>query len=153
MVLCVQVVADIVARGASPANIRVVSIVAAPPALRVLSESFPGLRVYTAIIDEQASTAQPNHQAQHCGVRWLRCAALCCSVLCPKQWCTARKLALKPLLTLRALGSIRGWQGRRSLSQRQRVRVLLHACVQVDAKGYIHPGLGDAGDRAFGTMH
>ena len=35
------------ARGASPSNIRVVSIVCAPPALKVLGEKFPGLKIYT----------------------------------------------------------------------------------------------------------
>lgn len=50
-----QVVSDIIARGAVPGNIRVVSIVAAPPALRNLSERFPGLRVYTGIIDPEVN--------------------------------------------------------------------------------------------------
>lgn len=72
----VQVLADMVARGADPKNIRVIAVVAAPPALKLLSEQFKGLRVYTAMIDEV-----------------------------------------------------------------------------VDERGYIVPGLGDAGDRAFGTPH
>lgn len=71
----VQVLEDIVSRGASPSNIRVVSVVAAPPALKKLSEKYPGLKVYTAIID-----------------------------------------------------------------------------AEVNQQGYIVPGLGDAGDRAFGTV-
>ncbi|MEW5312054.1 MAG: hypothetical protein WDW38_003714 [Sanguina aurantia] len=49
----VQVLRDIVARGASSFNIRVVCIVAAPPALKTLSEQFPGLRIYTGIIDAE----------------------------------------------------------------------------------------------------
>ena len=37
-----QVLADIVARGADTSNIRVVAVVAAPPALKQLSERYPG---------------------------------------------------------------------------------------------------------------
>ena len=61
-------------RGVKPDLIRIISIVAAPPALRQLSENYPGLEIYTAMIDEG-----------------------------------------------------------------------------LNSKGYIVPGLGDAGDRAFGT--
>ena len=43
---------EITSRGANPEHIRIVSIVAAPPAMRQLSESYPQLQVYTAIIDE-----------------------------------------------------------------------------------------------------
>lgn len=43
---------EITNRGVSPEQIRIVSIVAAPPALRQLSEKYPGLEIYTAIIDE-----------------------------------------------------------------------------------------------------
>ena len=70
----VQVLNDIVARGASPSNIRVISVIAAPPALQKLNDGFPGLKVYTGMID-----------------------------------------------------------------------------AEVNDKGYIVPGVGDAGDRAFGT--
>ena len=65
---------EITNRGVKPELIRIISVVAAPPALRQLSENYPGLEVYTAIIDEG-----------------------------------------------------------------------------LNSKGYIVPGLGDAGDRAFGT--
>jgi uracil phosphoribosyltransferase len=65
---------EIVSRGVEPALIRIVSVVAAPPALKQLSENYSSLQVYTAIIDEG-----------------------------------------------------------------------------LNSKGYIVPGLGDAGDRAFGT--
>lgn len=41
------------ARGAKVANIRVVCVVACPPALSLLSDKYPGLRVYTAMIDEE----------------------------------------------------------------------------------------------------
>lgn len=66
--------AEISKRGVAPENIRIVSIVAAPPALQKLSEIYPQLQIYTAIIDKG-----------------------------------------------------------------------------INDKGYIVPGLGDAGDRAFGT--
>ncbi|KAG2498650.1 hypothetical protein HYH03_003396 [Edaphochlamys debaryana] len=72
----VQVIEDIVSRGGKAENIRVVAVVVAPPALKKLADRFPGLKVYTAMIDEQ-----------------------------------------------------------------------------VDERGYIIPGLGDAGDRAYGTPH
>ena len=65
---------EIISRGVQPDLIRIVSIIAAPPALRKLNEHYPGLEIYTAIIDEG-----------------------------------------------------------------------------LNSKGYIVPGLGDAGDRAFGT--
>ena len=65
---------EVTSRGVKPESIRIISIVVAPPALRQLSENYPGLEIYTAIIDEG-----------------------------------------------------------------------------LNSKGYIVPGLGDAGDRAFGT--
>lgn len=43
---------EITSRGISAEMIRIISIVAAPPALRQLSENYPGLEIYTAIIDE-----------------------------------------------------------------------------------------------------
>ncbi|MFM7714945.1 MAG: uracil phosphoribosyltransferase, partial [Microcystis sp.] len=39
-------------RGVDPALIRVISVVAAPPALQKLSQNYPSLNIYTAIIDE-----------------------------------------------------------------------------------------------------
>ena len=65
---------EITSRGVDPGEIRIVSVVAAPPALRKLSETYVDLEIYSAIIDEG-----------------------------------------------------------------------------LNSKGYIVPGLGDAGDRAFGT--
>ena len=44
---------ECVARGAKVSNIRVVCVVACPPSLSVLSDKYPGLRVYTAMIDEE----------------------------------------------------------------------------------------------------
>ena len=66
--------AELTQRGADPSLTRIVCVVAAPPALKKLSEAYPGLIVYTATIDEK-----------------------------------------------------------------------------LDSKGFIVPGLGDAGDRTFGT--
>lgn len=43
---------EVTSRGVSPELIRIISIVSAPPALRQLSENYPGLEIYTAIIDE-----------------------------------------------------------------------------------------------------
>lgn len=66
--------AELTSRGIEPALVRIISVVAAPPALQRLSVTYAGLNVYTATIDEG-----------------------------------------------------------------------------LNSKGYIVPGLGDAGDRAFGT--
>ena len=65
---------EITERGGDPALIRIISVVAAPPALQQLSQDYPSLNIFAAIIDEG-----------------------------------------------------------------------------LNSKGYILPGLGDAGDRAFGT--
>lgn len=43
---------EIISRGVKPDLVRIISVVAAPPALRQLSENYPGLEIYTAIIDE-----------------------------------------------------------------------------------------------------
>jgi uracil phosphoribosyltransferase len=48
----VAAIAAIVQCGVDPANIRIVSVVAAPPALQKLSADYPGLNIYTAAIDE-----------------------------------------------------------------------------------------------------
>jgi len=50
-------VEEIISRGASPKNIRIICVVASPPALTILSERFPGLRVYAAMIDEVVNDA------------------------------------------------------------------------------------------------
>lgn len=68
--------AELIKRGVDPALTRIISVVAAPPALQQLSGSYPSLTIYTAMIDEG-----------------------------------------------------------------------------VNSRGYIVPGLGDAGDRSFGTQH
>jgi uracil phosphoribosyltransferase len=74
-VTAVAALADLVARGAAPANVRVVCALAAPPGLAALSDRYPDLKVYAGMLD-----------------------------------------------------------------------------AEVDASGHIVPGLGDAGDRAFGTL-
>ena len=66
--------AELTQRKIDPALVRIISIVAAPPALQRLNQAYPGLQIYSAMIDEG-----------------------------------------------------------------------------LNSKGYIVPGLGDAGDRAFGT--
>jgi len=69
------VLGQLMERGLTPERVRVISVVAAPPALQILNANYPGLTIYTTTIDEQ-----------------------------------------------------------------------------LDDRGFIVPGLGDAGDRAFGTM-
>jgi uracil phosphoribosyltransferase len=49
------VMAELVQRGADPALTRILSVVAAPPALQKLSAAYPGLNIYTATIDEQVN--------------------------------------------------------------------------------------------------
>lgn len=44
--------AELSQRGADPALMRIISIVAAPPALRQLSAKYPSLTIYTATVDE-----------------------------------------------------------------------------------------------------
>ena len=45
-------VEEIISRGASPKNIRIICVVACPVSLTELSKRYPGLRVYAAMIDE-----------------------------------------------------------------------------------------------------
>lgn len=47
--------AQILARGANPALTRIISVVAAPPALQKLSTAYPDLVVYTATIDAEVN--------------------------------------------------------------------------------------------------
>jgi uracil phosphoribosyltransferase len=42
-------------RGADPALMRVIAVVAAPPALQKISALYPSLNIYTAMIDEQVN--------------------------------------------------------------------------------------------------
>lgn len=48
----VATMAELTQRGIDPSLIRIVSIVAAPPALQRLSVAYPSLNIYTAAIDE-----------------------------------------------------------------------------------------------------
>ena len=47
-----KAMAELTDRGVDPTLMRIISVVAAPPALKKLSEQYPSLNVYTAIIDE-----------------------------------------------------------------------------------------------------
>lgn len=47
--------AELTQRGVDPALTRIVCVVAAPPALQKLSAAYPGLTVYSAIIDEMVN--------------------------------------------------------------------------------------------------
>jgi uracil phosphoribosyltransferase len=47
-----NLMAELTQRGADPSLIRIISVVAAPPALQKLNAAYPGLIVYTATIDE-----------------------------------------------------------------------------------------------------
>lgn len=51
----VRAVRDVLDKGADVKNVRVMCCVAAPPALTKLSETFPGLVVYAAMIDENVT--------------------------------------------------------------------------------------------------
>jgi uracil phosphoribosyltransferase len=50
-----SVMAELTQRGIDPAMVRIISVVAAPPALQKLSAAYPSLHVYTAAIDEQVN--------------------------------------------------------------------------------------------------
>lgn len=43
---------ELIGRGIDPALTRIISVVAAPPALQKLNAAYPGLVIYTATIDE-----------------------------------------------------------------------------------------------------
>ncbi|KAF3884298.1 MULTISPECIES: uracil phosphoribosyltransferase [Nostocales] len=47
--------AELTQRGADPTLIRIISVVAAPPALQKLNDAYPGLIVYTATIDQMVN--------------------------------------------------------------------------------------------------
>lgn len=47
---------ELTSRGIDPALTRIISIVAAPPALQKLNAAYPGLVIYTATIDEAVNT-------------------------------------------------------------------------------------------------
>jgi len=48
--------AELTKRGVDPALTRMISVVAAPPALQKLGLEYPSLTIYTAIIDEEVNT-------------------------------------------------------------------------------------------------
>ena len=92
---------DIISRGAKAENIRIVSIVCAPPAMVKLSEKYRGVVV--------AAFAQ--------AVGFFSWGA--------------------ETLSAHVCAGLRGYTSMID--------------PEVDSRGYIIPGLGDAGDRAFGT--
>jgi uracil phosphoribosyltransferase len=47
--------AELVQRGAEPALIRIISVVAAPPALEKLSVTYPTLQIYSATVDGEVN--------------------------------------------------------------------------------------------------
>lgn len=50
-----QAMSELVQRGIDPAYVRIIAIIAAPPALKQLSETYPALSIYAAMIDEQVN--------------------------------------------------------------------------------------------------
>ncbi len=50
-----SVMQELTSRGIDPANVRVIAVVTAPPALQKLSTAYPGLTIYAAGIDEQVN--------------------------------------------------------------------------------------------------
>lgn len=49
------VMRELTDRGVDPAYVRIVAVVAAPPALQKLGAAYPGLNIYTAMIDEHVN--------------------------------------------------------------------------------------------------
>lgn len=92
---------EIIRRGADPANIRIVAVLAAPPALKKLADK----------CDPAAGAARCHHPAH-------------VSLLVPLDDCCR----YKGLAVYTAMID-----------------------EEVNDKGFIVPGLGDAGDRAYGT--
>ncbi|MDY6939209.1 MAG: uracil phosphoribosyltransferase [Cyanobacteriota bacterium] len=52
------VMQELVDRGADPSLVRIISVIAAPPALQKLGSTYEGLAIYTAGIDEQLDDRQ-----------------------------------------------------------------------------------------------
>jgi uracil phosphoribosyltransferase len=50
-----QAMSELVQRGIDPAYVRIIAIIAAPPALQKLSEVYPTLSIYAAMIDEHVN--------------------------------------------------------------------------------------------------
>jgi uracil phosphoribosyltransferase len=50
-----QAMHELVSRGIDPAYVRIISIIAAPPALQKLSEVYPTMSIYAAMIDEHVN--------------------------------------------------------------------------------------------------
>jgi uracil phosphoribosyltransferase len=106
-----QVVDEIVAKGGSAANVRIICVVAAAPALQKLAK-FKGLKARSA-------AALP--------VR-LPCSLPRPATCLPGGPPTCRLCAARPQIYTAMIDE------------------------KLNDKGYIVPGLGDAGDRAFGTQ-
>jgi uracil phosphoribosyltransferase len=53
----IHAMTELVNRGIDPVNVRIISIIVAPPALQKLSELYPTLSVYAAMIDEHVNEA------------------------------------------------------------------------------------------------
>lgn len=51
----IKVMEELTQRGVDPSLTRIISVVAAPPALQKLGAAYPGLIIYTATIDEQVN--------------------------------------------------------------------------------------------------
>lgn len=51
-----RAMAELTERGVDPALTRIISVVAAPPALQKLGSSYPSLTIYTAMIDETVNS-------------------------------------------------------------------------------------------------
>ena len=51
----IKAMEELTQRGVDPALTRIISVVAAPPALQKLGAAYPGLIIYTATIDEQVN--------------------------------------------------------------------------------------------------
>lgn len=49
------VMSELTKRGIDPAHVRIVAVVAAPPALQKLGAAYPGLTIHTAMIDEHVN--------------------------------------------------------------------------------------------------
>ena len=170
---------DIIGRGALPSMIRVVTVVCAPAALQKLSTGFPGgLKKLAALCfrclvccclmrshaEEQPDSHHIIRGAVYCGVvcnvlmlRFDLCD-LCVTchtlsrVLRPASrpnFKAIRSLVGVPNQCTEVRGSVKGIN--RVLAAGLKVYAAM-IDTELDERGYIVPGLGDAGDRAYNTL-
>ncbi len=156
-----QVIEDIVARGGAAENVRIVAVVVAPPALKKLADKFPGLKVITRHASAGSGLGQ---QAPSSGPEGLcrtpdrdACSCSADSPACARGHMPAARISrLRERSSTRKVAARTACQAHVATGGRRFYAAQVYTAMideTVNEKGYIVPGLGDAGDRAFGTPH